>query len=101
MGRTMPAVVHPVHRALYRPLTVCGVERRLFFLALLGGVVAFNLFYSLAAGLALFGALFAAARWSTSHDSQALRILLRQGSLRQCYDAAKVDEDATGQGRSA
>jgi hypothetical protein len=27
-------------------LTVCGVDRRLFFLALLMGAAAFNLFYS-------------------------------------------------------
>jgi hypothetical protein len=29
----------PVYRSLHRPLTVCGVDRRLFFLALLVGAV--------------------------------------------------------------
>ena len=33
----------PVHKALHRPLTVCGVDRRLFFLALLMGGATFNL----------------------------------------------------------
>ena len=37
---------HRVYKALHRPLTVCGVDRRLFFLALLMGAAMFNLFYS-------------------------------------------------------
>ena len=44
----------PVYRALHRPLTVCGVDRRLFFLALLVGAATFNLFYSFLAGCLLF-----------------------------------------------
>src|SRR3989442_332008 len=39
-----------VYKALHRPLTVCGVDRRLFFLALTMGAATFNLFYSLKAG---------------------------------------------------
>ena len=39
----------PVYRTIHRPLTVCGVDRRLFFLALLVGAATFNLFYSFAA----------------------------------------------------
>jgi len=79
---------HPVYKALHRPLTLCGVDRRLFFLALLVGVAAFNLFYSFLAGCLLFAALYTAAWWSTSHDPQFLPILLRVGSLRTRYDAA-------------
>ena len=41
----------PVYKALHRPLTVCGVDRRLFFLALLLGAATFNLFYSFLAGV--------------------------------------------------
>ena len=48
----------PVYRALHRPLTVCGVDRRLFFLALLVGAATFNLFYSFLAGCLLFGVLY-------------------------------------------
>lgn len=36
----------PVVKALHRPLTICGVDRRLFFLALMVGAAAFNLFDS-------------------------------------------------------
>ena len=41
----------PVYKAIHRPLTICGVDRRLFFLALLLGAATFNLFYSFLAGL--------------------------------------------------
>ena len=34
----------PVHKALHRSLTFCGVARRLFFLALLLGTATLNLF---------------------------------------------------------
>jgi type IV secretory pathway TrbD component len=79
----------PVYRALHRPLTICGVDRRLFFLALLVGVATFNLFYSFPAGCLLFAVLYGLARWSTAHDPQMLQILLRSGSLWARYDAAK------------
>ena len=45
----------PVYKALHRPLTIWGVDRRLFFLALLLGAATFNLFYSFLAGLVMFG----------------------------------------------
>ena len=82
-------VSRPVYKALHRPLTVCGVDRRLFFLALLAGVIAFNLFYSLLAGCLLSAALLVCARWSTVHDPQFLQVLLRAGQARRRYDAAK------------
>ncbi len=78
-----------VYRSLHRPLTVCGVERRLFFLALLVGAATFNLFYSFAAGCLLFSVLYAFALWSTKHDPQMLQIVLRSGTNCARYDAAK------------
>src|SRR5215813_10373146 len=81
----------PVFRSLHRPLTICGVDRRLFFLALLVGAATFNLFYSLLAGCLLFAVLYASALWSTQHDPQMLQILLRSGNSRTRYDAAKYD----------
>ena len=86
--KAMPAM-RMVYKALHRPLTVCGVDRRLFFLALLVGVAAFNLFYSFLAGCLIFVALFACARWSTVHDQQMLHVLLRASQARARYDAAK------------
>ena len=78
-----------VYRSLHRPLTVCGVDRRLFFLALLVGAATFNLFYSFVAGCLLFSVLYAFALWSTKHDPQMLQIVLRAGTNCARYDAAK------------
>jgi type IV secretory pathway TrbD component len=79
----------PVYRALHRPLTVAGVDRRLFFLALLMAAAAFNLLSSLLAGAVLFAGLYAGARWATGRDPQLLLILLRSAGRRARYDAAK------------
>ena len=79
----------PVHKALHRPLTVCGVDRRLFFLALLMGSAAFNLFYSVLAGLLIFGGLYGFARWATVRDPQMLQILLASSQARRRYDPGK------------
>ena len=89
-----------VYRALHRPLTVCGVDRRLFFLAMLVGAATFNLFYSLLAGCLLFAFLYAFALWSTKHDPQMLQILLRSGANRARYDAAKSDSAIGNRGGS-
>jgi hypothetical protein len=61
-------IVRPVHKALHRTLTVWGVDRRLFFLALLMGAATFNLFYSFLAGLLMFIGLyvFACGRRNTT-----------------------------------
>jgi type IV secretory pathway TrbD component len=89
-----------VYRSLHRPLTVCGVDRRLFFLALLVGAATFNLFYSFLAGCLLFAVLYTFGAWSTKYDPQMLQILFRSGSHRRRYDAARVDVvDAAGGGR--
>jgi type IV secretory pathway TrbD component len=79
----------PVFRSLLRPLTVCGVDRRLFFLSLLVGAATFNLFYSFLAGCLLFSVLYAFALWSTKYDQQMLQVLFRSGADRSRYDAAK------------
>src|SRR5438034_8357440 len=79
----------PVYKALHRPLTVCGVDRRLFFLALLMGAATFNLFYSFLAGLLTFAGLYGFALWSTKRDPQMLSILLSSSRFRTRYDAAK------------
>lgn len=90
MTRNVPEY-RPVYRALHRPLTVCGVERRLFFLALLVGAATFNLFYSFTAGCLLFATLYLFARWSTARDPQMLMVLLRSGQARERYDSTRHD----------
>jgi type IV secretory pathway TrbD component len=76
---------------MFRPLTLCGVERRLFFLALLLGAATFNLFYSLLAGLLVFALIYGVARASAAVDPQMLPIALRSIVSRPRYDAAKWD----------
>ena len=58
----------PVYKAIHRPLTVCGVDRRLFSLALILGAATFNLFYSFLAGLLMFVGLYGFALWATRRD---------------------------------
>lgn len=79
----------PIYKALHRPLTVCGVDRRLFFLALMVGAATFNLFYSFVAGLLMFGGLYGFALWATRRDPEMLRILLSSSRFRTRYDAGK------------
>ncbi len=81
---------HPVYRSLNRPLTILGVERRLFFLALVMGGATFNFFSSLLTGLLMFAALFVFGRWATLADPQILRILLNSSKFRSRYDPAKL-----------
>jgi type IV secretory pathway TrbD component len=82
--------VHPVYRSINKPLTIWGAERRLFLLALVMGAAVFNFFGSLLGGLAMFAALFVAARWITATDAQILRIVLNSARFRTHYDPAKL-----------
>jgi type IV secretory pathway TrbD component len=83
--------MHPVYRALNKPLTIWGVERRLFFLALVMGGATFNYFGSLISGIAMFVGLYGVARWATVTDLQMIRILLNAGRYRAEYDPGKRD----------
>ena len=80
-----------VYKALHRPLTIWGVDRRLFFLSLLLGAATFNLFYSFLAGLLVFGGLYGFARWATARDPQMLQIMLASSSAKRRYDPGKHD----------
>ena len=50
--------INTTHKAINKPLTILGAERKLFFVALIMGAAAFNLFRSLLGGLLIFGSLF-------------------------------------------
>lgn len=80
---------HPVYKSINKPLTIWGVERRLFFLALIMGGATFNLFGSLPSGVVMFAALYFLARWATATDPQILRILLNSSRVQTQYDPAK------------
>jgi type IV secretory pathway VirB3-like protein len=79
----------PVFKSLNKPLTVWGVERRLFFVALIMGAATFTSFSSLFSGIVMFVALFICAQRATVTDSQILRIVLNSSRFRHQYDPAK------------
>ena len=83
---------HPLYKSINKPLTIWGVERRLFFLALIMGGATFNLFGSHLSGLVMFAALYLLARWATGADLQILRILLNSSRLKTQYDPVKRDQ---------
>jgi hypothetical protein len=74
-----------------KPLTVLGVERRLFSLALATSVATFNLFGSLLGGLLMFGLLYALGLWASANDPEILRIALNSARQRAFYDPHKSD----------
>jgi len=80
----------PVYKALHRPLTICGVDRRLFLLALLLGAATFNLCYSFLGGLLMFVDLYGFALWATKRDPDMLRILLASSKVKRRYDPGNV-----------
>lgn len=81
----------PVCKALHRPLTLCGIDRRLFFLALLLGAATFNLFYSFLAGLIVFTGVYGFGLWATHRDPEMLRILFASSRAKRRYDPGKHD----------
>lgn len=87
-GLTQPTV-RVTYKALHRRLTIWGVDRRLFFLAMLMGAATFNLFYSFLAGLLMFISLYAFAWWATDKDPDMLRILLSSSRARRRFDPMK------------
>ena len=85
---------YPVYRSINKPLTVWGVERRLFFLALAKGGATFNIFGSLLGGVSMFALLYLFCRWATARDPQILRILLNSSKFKCRYDPAKQEESS-------
>ena len=65
-----------VFKAMNRPLTVLGAERRLFFVALITGGAIFSLLHSLIGGIGLFIVGVIIARIATKHDVEILRVLI-------------------------
>jgi type IV secretory pathway TrbD component len=86
---TEPRRINPVQRSLSRPLTILGVERKLFFFAMCVGAGTFNLLGSLFSGVLMFLLLYAMARWATRTDPQILKLLLASAQSRSQYDPVK------------
>jgi type IV secretory pathway TrbD component len=81
--------VNAVVKAMNRPLTVLGAERRLFFVALISGGSIFSLLHSLFGGIALFIVGVIIARIATKHDVEILRVLFNSAKFRRRYDPMK------------
>ena len=80
---------NPVFKAMNRPLTILGAERRLFFVALVTGGAIFSLMHSLVGGILLFVVGVIAARRATKYDVEILRVLLNSAKFRRRYDPMK------------
>jgi type IV secretory pathway TrbD component len=78
-----------VFKAMNRPLTVLGAERRLFFVALITGGAIFSMLHSLVGGIGLFIVGVIIARIATKHDVEILRILFNSTKFRRRYDSMK------------
>jgi len=94
MSKPADGRVSPVFKAMNRPLTVLGAERRLFFVALISGGAIFSLLHSLLGGIGLFILGVIIARIATKHDVEILRVLLNSGKFRRRYDPMKWDPTA-------
>ena len=78
-----------VFKSLHNPLTYLGVERGQFYLVCVGAVIAFHLFNSILAGIAVFIGGYAFGHWVTNSDPAFLRILAKSEKYKPRYDAAK------------
>lgn len=91
MSQSAEHRANKVFKAMNRPLTVLGAERRLFFVALISGGAIFSLLHSLFGGIALFIVGVIIARIATKHDVEILRVLFNSGKFRRRYDPMKDD----------
>lgn len=78
-----------VFKAMNRPLTILGAERRLFFVALISGGTIFSLMHSLLGGILLFVVGVIVAQRATKYDVEILRILLNSAKFCRRYDSMK------------
>lgn len=76
-------------KAMNRPLTILGAERRLFFVALISGGAVFSLMHSLLGGILLFVVGVIAAQRATKYDIEILRVLMNSAKFRRRYDPMK------------
>ena len=76
--------------ALSRPLTILGVERRLFVLSAAAGLALFNATKTLLPAALAFVALYGAGRWLSAIDPRALRVLAAARGRKARYDPGKA-----------
>ena len=81
--------INRVYKSLNRPLTILGVERKLFFCSLVMGAATFNMMGSFLGGILVFAALFVLAQAATKTDPQILQILLNSSKFKSQYCPVK------------
>jgi type IV secretory pathway TrbD component len=86
---TSDSVFRPVYRVVNKPLTVFGVERRMFVFAMALGAISFQALRSLLAGLFIFLVFFALGRFITARDTELIRALQMAARWRSRYDPLK------------
>lgn len=82
----------PVYRALNKPMTILGVERKMFFSIVLVSFSLFHLSEALIPAVVLFLVLVAVARVITQSDPQSLRVVLNSHRFATRYDPALREE---------
>ena len=83
-----------VFKAMNRPLTILGAERRLFFVALISGGAVFSLMHSLLGGILLFVAGVVIAQRATKYEVEILRVLMNSARFHRRYDPMKWESTA-------
>ena len=81
---------NPVYRAVNKPMTVGGVERKMVGIVMIASLLVLIAFGMTAAAL-MFGTLFFAARLATKEDPRLPQIILGARRFRLWYDPVKRD----------
>jgi len=100
-----PATTHAgserdvVFKALHLPLTMLDwtgvpIERRMFWLGITGGGVAYGVTTWFVIGAAVTLAIWGFARWAITRDPQMLLLLWQSQTLKRRYDPGKGHPEA-------
>lgn len=85
---------NPVYRAVNKPMTVGGVERRMFGIVMIGSLLVLIAF-GMTGAVLTFSVLFVAARLATREDPRLPRIIIGSRRFRTWYDPAKRNRSVT------
>ena len=88
----------PVFRSLNKPMTLLGVERRMFFFVLIVAFLLFQLSDTLMPAVVLFVILRVGARGLTQADPQLMRVLMNSTRFQSRYDPALKPEEVSQRG---
>jgi type IV secretory pathway TrbD component len=90
----MDRVIHSTYRVINKPLTICGADRRLFFLAVTVGAAVWIALETVIGGLVVIGGSVYFARLVTQKDPEMLRLIFNAAKYRSIYDPSKREREA-------